>query len=177
MKARSVVIALALIVVPRLAAAQPAALSSDDMRAIIYVHAVDRLEINMGQLAMQRGARVRDLGQALVDDHTMADKRLIAYVRKHGIETIPVEAPIDPDHRPIADAEDKLHSLSGPDFDDAFIGVMPDALDAEQQTIEDAIATVDDPELEQILRDLDGAKRSHVTAIGNLESTAGYYAA
>lgn len=176
MKARSVVIALALTLVPRLATAQPAALSSEDMRVIIYVHAVDRLEINMGQLAMQRGTRVRDLGQALVDDHTIADKRLIAYVRKHGLETIPVESPIDPDHRPLADAQDNLHSLSGSEFDDAFIDVMPDTLDAEQQTIEDAIATVDDPELEQILRDLDGAKRSHVTAIGNLENTNGYAA-
>lgn len=177
MKARSLVIALALGVTQPIAAAQPAALSSEDLHVVIYVHAMDRLEIYIGGLAMQRGARVRDLGQALVDDHTLADKRLIAYARKHGLETIPVESPIDPDHRPLADAEDELLSLSGKEFDDVFIGVMPDVLDAEEQALEDAIATVDDPELEQILRDLDGAKRSHITAIGNLESTGNYFAA
>jgi predicted outer membrane protein len=174
MKARSLVIAIALGVVPRVAMTQPAALGSDDIRVVTYLHEVDRLEIYVGRLAVQHGTpAVRDLGKALVDDHTAADNRLIAYARKHGMETIPVEAPIDPDHEPLADAQDQLHSLTGKAFDDAFVEVMPDVLDAEQQTIEDAIATVDDPELEQILRDVDGAKRAHVIAIGNLESTDG----
>ena len=174
MKARSLAIVLALFVVPQVARAQPIALSGDDLRAISYLHSINRVEIYVGGIAAQRGSRVRDLGYALVDDHTISDARLIAYARKHGIETIPVESPIDADHRRVADSIDKFRSLSGNEFDDAFLNVMPAVFESEQQTIEDGIATVDDPELEQILWDIDGAKRSHVTASSNLENTTGY---
>ena len=168
MKPRSLVIALAL-VVPQIGAAQ-VTMGSDDAQVVTYFHAVNQIEIEVGGLAQRNGtSAMREFGGTLVADHTFADKRLVAYAQSHGMATIPVEAPIDPDHRPIADALEQLKTLRGSDFDDEFLNVVPDAQDAEVQTIEDAIATVDDPALEQILRDFEQVMKSHVIAVGNLQ--------
>jgi len=170
MKARSLVIALALALAPAIAAGQSAStMSSDDAHVVSYFHLVNQIEIDVGGIAKRNGtSAIREFGGTLVADHTYADKRLVAYANKHGMETIPMDAPIDPDHRPVADALDTLKKLRGSDFDDALLGVLPDAQDAEVQNIEDAIATVDDPELEQILRDFEYVMKSHVIAVGNL---------
>jgi predicted outer membrane protein len=169
MKARSLVIALALALAPQIVAAQ-VTMGSADAQIVTYFHTVNQIEIEVGGLAKRNGtSAMRELGGTLVTDHTYADKRLVAYAATHGMATIPVEAPIDPDHRPVADALEQLKTLRGSDFDDAFLAVVPDAQDAEVQTIEDAIATVDDPALEQILRDFEYVMKSHVIAVGNLQ--------
>jgi|HubBroStandDraft_6_1064221.scaffolds.fasta_scaffold394243_2 predicted outer membrane protein len=169
MKPRSLAIALALAIVPQIGAAQ-ATMDSGDAQIVSYFHLVNQIEIEVGNLAKRNGTSpMREFGGTLVADHTYADKRLVAFAQTHGMATIPVEAPIDPDHRPVADAIDHLKTLRGSDFDDAFLDVVPDAQDAEVQNIEDAIATVDDPALEQILRDFEYVMKSHVITVGNLQ--------
>jgi predicted outer membrane protein len=171
MKARSLFVAIALCA-PAVAADPPPPLDDTATRIVTYLHAVDQLEIDVGKLAQSHGtASMRVFGATLVADHTATDRDLVAYARRHGMRSIPTDAPIDPDHRPVADAQARLKTLRGNDFDAAFLDVMPAAEDAEAATIEDAIASVQDPELEQILRNTEPQLKSHVTAINSLKST------
>ncbi len=171
MKARSLFVALALCA-PMASADPPPPLDDTSTRIVTYLHAIDQLEIDVGKLAQTHGTpSIRVFGATLVADHTATDRDLVEFVHRHGMHTIPADAPIDPDHRPVADAQAKLKSLHGGDFDAAFLDVMPAAEDAEAQTIEDAIASVQDPELEQILRNALPQLKSHVTAVNSLKST------
>ncbi|HEX4452034.1 MAG TPA: DUF4142 domain-containing protein [Kofleriaceae bacterium] len=171
MKARSLFVAIALCA-PLASADPPPPLDDTSTKIVVYLHAVDQLEIDVGKLAQARGtASMRVFGATLVADYTATDRDLVAYARRHGMRTIPADAPIDPDHRPVADALARLKTLRGTDFDAAFLGVMPAAEDAEAQTIEDALAAVQDSELEQILRNVEPALKSHVTAVNSLKST------
>jgi putative membrane protein len=171
MKARSLFVAIALCA-PLASADPPPPLDDTSTRIVTYLHAIDQIEIDVGKLAQNRGtAPMRVLGATLVADHTATDRDLVAYARRHGMRVIPTDAPIDPDHRPVADAQAKLKTLRGNDFDTAFLGVMPAAQDAEAATIEDALATVEDPELEQVLRNTLPELKSHVTAVNSLKAS------
>jgi predicted outer membrane protein len=171
MTARSLFIAIALCA-PLASADPPPPLDDTSTKIVTYLHAVDQLEIDVGKLAQSHGtASMRVFGATLVADYTTTDRDVVAYARRHGMRTIPTDAPIDPDHRPIADAQARLKTLRGNDFDAAFLDVMPAAQDAEAQTIEDAIASVQDPELEQILRNVEPELKSHVVSVNSLKST------
>jgi hypothetical protein len=171
MKARSLFVAIALCA-PLASAEPPPPLDDTSTRIVTYLHAVDQLGIDVGKLAQNHGtASMRVFGATLVADYTATDRDLVAYARRHGMRTIPTDAPIDPDHRPVADAQARLKTLRGNDFDAAFFDVMPAAEDAEAQTIEDAIAAVQDPELEQILRNVEPELKSHVTSVNSLKGT------
>jgi predicted outer membrane protein len=167
MKARIFALALALVALPATVRAQ---LAEGDLQIVSYLHSINQIEMDAGQLAQLRGTTpMQQLGATLVIDHTAADQRLLAYARHHGLSGIPVEAP-DPDHAPIIEAQQNLSQASGRDFDAMFLGVVPDAQSAELKYVEDAIARVADPELEQILRDFELVLKSHEIEIGNFES-------
>jgi Domain of unknown function (DUF4142) len=176
MKARSILFSLALCgfvpaVAPVASADPPPPLDDTSTRIVTYLHAIDQLDIDIGTLAQHRGSpSMRVFGATLVADYTNTDRDVVAYARRHGMRTIPMDAPIDADHRPVADAQAKFKTLRGTDFDAAFLDVVPASEDAEAATIEDALASVQDPELEQILRNFEPALKSHVTAINSLKS-------
>jgi len=75
-------------------------------------------EVQLGQLAIQKASspRVRTLATQLVKDHTAANKQLAALAdRKHA--TVAQQAPPD-------DMSERLQSLSGEDFDKAYVQAM-----------------------------------------------------
>jgi putative membrane protein len=167
MKARSVVLVIALVGLPATVRAQ---LGEGDLEIVSYLHTINQVEMDAGQLAQLRGTTaMKQVGATLVIDHTAADQRLVAYARRHGIQQIPLETP-DPDHAPIVEAQQDLEQESGRDFDAMFLGVVPDAQTAELKYVDDAIARVADPELEQILRDFQLVLKSHEIAFGNVQS-------
>ncbi|HEY3800984.1 MAG TPA: DUF4142 domain-containing protein [Kofleriaceae bacterium] len=165
----------ALIAAIALVAATPATgraqLDEGDLQIVTYLHTINQVEMDAGKLAQLRGStEMKQLGATLVIDHTAADERLLAYAQQHGLSSIPVEAP-DPDHQPIVEAQQQLAQESGRDFDAAFLGVVPEAESAELKFVEDAVARVSDPQLEQILRDFELVLRSHEIALGNAQSS------
>jgi putative membrane protein len=170
MKARNLVMGLVVCGASLVASADPARLGDTEAKVVTYVHAIDRLEIDLGNLAKQNGSPdMQVFGATLVADHTNADKSIVAFARKHGMTTIPLEAPIDADHRPAAEAESRLKTLKGADFDRAFLAVVPDAEDAEVQAVEQGLAVSVDPELDKILRTIEPMLKSHVTQAQNLK--------
>jgi putative membrane protein len=170
MKARNLLMVVAVCGGSLVVSAEPAKLGGTDAKIVAYLHASDRLEIDLGNLAKRNGSpEMQVFGATLVDDHTNADKLIVAFARKHGMTTIPVDAPIDSDHRPAAEAESRLRSLKGADFDKAFLEVVPDAEDAEVQAVEQGLAASVDPELDKILRTIEPQLKSHVTQAQNLK--------
>jgi putative membrane protein len=103
------------------------ALADDEVLA--RVHAVNKMEIDLGQIAADHGqsADVKRYGQMLVKDHSAGDKELTALAEKQKIvlrEPQPVNA-ADRDYmaRDKADAE-HLKTLSGAEFDKTFAQAM-----------------------------------------------------
>lgn len=75
-------------------------------------------EVQMGQLAEQKASspKTKALAQQLVKDHTAANKQLAALAaRKHANVVL---------QPPPSDMMDKLQSLSGSDFDKAYVTAM-----------------------------------------------------
>jgi putative membrane protein len=80
------------------------------------LHDANQMEIEMGELAKRKGSSkaVRTLGAQLVADHTQADRKIDAYLRKHGsdLRTLATNAATT-EHAVIG-------AKSGVEFDRAF---------------------------------------------------------
>jgi putative membrane protein len=65
-----------------------ATLSAGDKPTLQKLHDANQMEMQMGQLAIDRGSSkaVKDFGRQLVNDHTAADKQLGDYLRKRGLD-------------------------------------------------------------------------------------------
>jgi putative membrane protein len=88
-----------------------------DRNTIQKVHDGNQLEIQMGRLAQERGAtrEVKTLGKRLVTDHTAAEKKLDAFLRKRhsDLASLATTTTVDADHELLA-------TRTGREFDRAF---------------------------------------------------------
>lgn len=103
------------------------ALSDSDQQFLSKASSDGAAEVEMGQLATQKAqsAKTREFAQQMVKDHSRANKDLAALAqRKHG--TVAKQPPS-------TEAMDKLQSLSGADFDKAYLAIM---LSAHQKAID-----------------------------------------
>jgi putative membrane protein len=105
----------------------PAAFSQNTTNASAsdkkFVHSAlegGNAEVKLGQLAAQKGNSedVKQFGQKMVDDHTKLGEQMKQIAQKEGISV--------PDGIPAKDKalETKLNSLSGEEFDKAYIKAM-----------------------------------------------------
>ncbi|WP_320067137.1 DUF4142 domain-containing protein [Micromonospora sp. RTGN7] len=96
------------------AAAQP---STQDTQYLQAVHQVNLAEIEMGNLAQEKGQnqQVKDLGAQFVTDHTQLDQTVQNTAQQLNV-TLP-DAPSADQQKVI----DKLKDLSGADFDKAWV--------------------------------------------------------
>jgi putative membrane protein len=94
-----------------------ARLSASDRPVIQKLHDLNQLEIQMGNLAQEKGTSkaVRSFGKTLVTDHERADRQLDDYLRKRGsgLKLLATTTSIDADH-------DLLATRTGTEFDRAF---------------------------------------------------------
>jgi putative membrane protein len=95
--------------------------TSQETQILEKMHQINQTEIAIGHLAMEKGqsAPIREYGDRLVRDHTMADRRVIAFAKAHDIVISPAGAPAQP-----SDTVQKLSALSGNEFDRAFVSEM-----------------------------------------------------
>lgn len=80
------------------------------------LHDANQMEIEMGGIAKQKGSSkaVREFGTRLVADHTQAEKKIEAYLRKRGVDIRSfASTAADPEHA-------MLGAKSGVEFDRAF---------------------------------------------------------
>ena len=87
-----------------------------------------RGEVELSTIALRQASRqdVRDLARTMIDDHTKANNQVAELARARNI-TLPSQP--DTIHR---DAEDRLLSMRGDDFDREYLRIM---LDDHEQTI------------------------------------------
>jgi len=177
MGVRRVVIAVGMLLAPALAGAQgvpgtrkspagwPAVAEVANQNALSYsrevinrIREMNEIELRAGQMAQSRGgaAEVRRYGRLLVADHTAAERRLVDYtVRKLGIGAGPREQVPPVDRVLMAEhvaATERMSTLTGAEFDEAFLNMMVSDHQSAVNLLETARETVDDPDLRIIFR-------------------------
>ena len=100
--------------------AWPAAAQTSDREFVREAASGGRLEVELGNLALQRStsSAVRDFAQRLVADHTKANTELATLAGRKGIQ---LPQSLSPKH---AAARDRLATVSGAEFDRAFMQQM-----------------------------------------------------
>jgi putative membrane protein len=136
-KHRTIILVAAALLLPSLAAAQPAAtktetrrgemksegkgaLSGADRTFVLDAAKSGMAEVNLGKLAAERGSStaVKQFGERMATDHAKANDELEALAQQKGL-TLPAE--VDARHRQL---HDRLAKLSGGEFDRAYIEAM-----------------------------------------------------
>jgi putative membrane protein len=162
-----------------LVAAEPinsdtAKLTELDAQVIAHLHAVDRLEIDLGKLAQANGtAPVKTYGQMLVKDHTAFDAKVVAFAKTHGVTTIPDDESMSAADKADMDTEKgKLEALKGAAFDQELLPMMASAHDKELTKADANIAVVTDRDLKTMLQALKPTLQKHADSARKLESPA-----
>ena len=177
METRRIVIVVGILLAPALVVAQgvpgtrkspagwPAVAEVANQNALRYSHEViarirqmNEIELRAGQMAQVRAGtpEARRYGRLLVADHATADRRLVDYgARKLGMQRGPREEVTPVDRDLMAEhvaATERMATLSGAEFDDAFLSMMVSDHQSAVNLLETARETVDDPDLRMIFR-------------------------
>jgi putative membrane protein len=122
---------------------KPGSLHKKDVKFLIEAASSSRLEIELGQLAQQKGAsqEVRNFGAMMVKDHTMATQELKALVASKGAM---LPDTLMPKHRVLMD---RVAGLQGAAFDKAYMSVMRDAHENDIDEFEDETKDARDPDV------------------------------
>lgn len=129
--------ALVLLLVPSVKAQSSDTNAEQDKVFIGRASQSDFNEIKLSQLAAERASRpdVKEFANKMVTDHTMLEQQMKPFADQMGVQPA---TSLDSQHQALYD---KLSSLSGKDFDKAYIGAMDkdhhlavDEFTTEQQT-------------------------------------------
>ena len=122
MKALTIIsfVAVALIALTGPAAAQVQSVNDADREFVKKAASGGVAEVEFGRIATQRAARpsVRSFGERMVADHGRTNAELATLARSKGID---VATTLEPAHQPM---RDRLNTLSGADFDRAYMSEM-----------------------------------------------------
>jgi putative membrane protein len=160
---------------PAAVAGKPAAMN-EDAQVVAKLHHVNQMEITAGKLAQDQGQMksVRDFGARLVRDHQAADKKLMAYADKNGIDANAMPPAGDDQEAKDQEHMDRLRNLSGAAFDHEFAMVMHDGHAKTIEMVTTARGAVTDPALRTMLGQLLPTLQKHdQTAQGLLSATQG----
>jgi putative membrane protein len=157
--------------------AERAKLDDADQKLIAHVHAVNKMEIDAGKLAQDKGTPpVKQYGQMLQRDHQDADKDLTAFAKTRGIANIPADvAPTEAakkDHAEMMAKMAELKKVSGAEFDRQFLMMMVNGHDAEIGRLTAAIPTIKDQELATKMTDIKPILQRHADAARELQKNA-----
>jgi putative membrane protein len=94
--------------------------SSGDQKFFMEAASGGMLEVELGQLALQKAqaVSVKDFGTRMVNDHGKGNEELKAYAQKKNLQ---MPAQMEHKHRSMVE---KLAKLSGPDFDKKYMKMM-----------------------------------------------------
>jgi putative membrane protein len=135
-----------------------AKLKPQELQVMAHYHAVNQLEIDLGNAAQKKATRseVKDYGKMLVKEHGEADKGLVALAKKTG-QMIPKEKPADDNEKKeMADTKadaTKLKTLKGADFEREYLRMMVQGHQKELDKLDANIAKAENAELVQSLKD------------------------
>jgi putative membrane protein len=104
-------------------------------------------EVKLGELAVQNGTRddAKEFGRMMVKDHTTIHDDLKALAKQKGV-TLPDS--LDAKHQGMVD---KMASLTGAEFDDAYIAGMVKAHTKDAKVFKGESAATQDPDIKSFL--------------------------
>jgi len=125
-------------------------------------------EVELGKLAVRKaqGSDVKQLGQKIVDDHTKANKELKQICQKKGLSEEKSDAKSDP-------AVQHLETLSGAEFDRAFVQHMLEDHQKDIPKFEEQSTSAQDQEIKQFAEKTMPALREHLRMAQSLASKYG----
>ena len=153
MKPSRLVVAFTLCAVPgyALAAADPAVDSGPPPADVLTkLHHANQMEIEAGKLAQAKGAskEIKKFGKALVNDHTAADKKVVALAKQLKIE-LPKESPEMKDGM-----LEKAKATTGAEFDRTFASAMLDDHRKDVEETTEARDKTSNPKLKKLLSEI-----------------------
>ena len=153
--------------VPPPAAASPAE-NGIDANVLSKMHAINLLEIKAGTMARQKGntEEVRAYGNRLENDHQLSEQMLKALARS---EHIGVQAPAKMTQQAAA-LINKLESLSGGPFDQAFIKAMIQGHTQAIQMLMQARGKLGDPQVRKFVGKMIPILKQHLQLAKDIES-------
>ena len=133
-------------------------LSDHAIQILDHVHHVNGLEMALGKMAIDKGSPdVKAYAQHLVADHKKADAELTALANKEDV-AISEEEPTTPEAVVMAKIElgtkIELDTLSGIDFDHAYLAAMVDGHRRELAKIDADLAMGVDPSVKAMLQEI-----------------------
>jgi putative membrane protein len=138
-------------------AADTAGAMEGDVALIQKVHEANQKEIEMGQLAADKAksARVKAYARKLVSDHKNADRQLMAYASRKGLESRLEQVAANTNAGATTGVKDDMHARlmgeTGSEFDHDFVAAMVDEHDKAIEMVRNARDTATDPQLRGLL--------------------------
>lgn len=124
-----------------------APLSDSDRDVLIHHHHVNRMEIEMGRLAMQRGGpAAKKYAATLIRDHQRADRTAVALARAHDLD-LERAMPRGAMHDAHLATMTRLRTLDGAGFEREFFMAMIDGHGIELNYLTTATADAEDAKL------------------------------
>jgi putative membrane protein len=129
---------------------------SEDAQIVAKLHHTNQMEIDAGKLAQDQGQskKVRDFGARLVKDHQAADKKVMAYADKKGIDANAMPPAGTDDEAKDQEKMDHLRNLKGAAFDREFATMMAEGHQKAIDLVQGATGRVNDPALRTMLTQL-----------------------
>jgi len=133
-------------------------LTSGDRKFVDAAAQGGMAEVEMGQMAQQRGAhaQVKTFGQRMVQDHSKANDELKQVASAKGV-ALPTTIGTDHQHH-----ADRLGKLSGSEFDRAYMQHMLDDHKKDVSDFEKAAADAKDPEVKNFATHTLPTLRTHL---------------
>ena len=176
MKIIHVILCSALFAVPALAdTGSKTKLSTDEQATIAHEHAVNQMEIMLGQMAQKQSTTqaVKDFGKDLVSDHQKADSDLTAFAKKHDAVIGKDVAKTAGDKQDQADMQktvSALKTMKGSAFDKQFLDMMVTGHEHELTKLDTFITQTTDGDLKTLLSDVKPVMQKHEDSAKTLQT-------
>jgi putative membrane protein len=106
------------------------------------MHQMNQLEMNLGQLAEQKGASedVRAFGERLYRDHRFGDRKVTGVAAAQDLQLLPPpQLPAAPKLQSMKQKAQQLQGMGGPSFDGMFLQMMVQSHEMATSMLADAL--------------------------------------
>lgn len=144
-------------------------LSEGTVRFLRSAASGGEMEIELGRIAAQRSEvpRVRGLGERMVEDHTKVSQDLRAVARRQGLM---LPQPMNPEHQ---GEFQRIASLRGRDFDEAYVRHMLTAHERGVAEFERMARDAEEPEVRAFAQRTVPTLREHLERIRQIATEMG----
>jgi putative membrane protein len=145
-----------------------------ESQVLAKLHAANQMEMEAGGLAASRAqsGKVKRYGEQLIKDHRQADNSVMALAKRKGVDLQSVpsmpsrpsgesEGENESDAHAQRSSMEQLRTLTGSEFDRAFLAMMVADHDDALRLVRNARSQTQDPELRALLAKLTPVLRQH----------------